>query len=440
MRKLLVAGLIALLGTSPAFAGAVSQTVLDNGLTVLAVQSEAASMAGIGLVIGSSVADEPEDLQGGRALLQQMMTVDQQDRLAEQLRPVSAVVKGRGSAFAVNTDWDFVEISMAVAAEEFSEGLDIVANSVFEVELKQETLDRSIRLVKEAYDRHHQSPVQLTFDLFRGSFYGAHPMGRGLYGCPEQFEEIELADVQRFRDQHYVSANAWLCVVSPFDPEDAIAEVRGSFDHLSSSSPPPETMHPEVPERSTVEVGDSRDLVQASMVVGVPLPGYGDPLFHAGEIIAAVLEGPSGRLRRDLGLLQALGLSIPSRLLEQHYPISTLPVPTTQRPYLAIHALCSPRQVERVRTGLLRHLLALREGTVTETELERARKRVINSHRHATDRPTEAALYLARRAFFGMGDAEEAIANIQQVTDEDLSEVARRYFDRHAIGVQMPST
>jgi predicted Zn-dependent peptidase len=196
----------------------------------------------------------------------------------------------------------------------------------------------------------------------------------------------------------------------------------------------------QLPDESMVEVGDSPDLVQASLAVGVPLPSYGDPDFLAAEVIAALLEGRGGRLRRDLGLLQALGLSLPSRLLEEHYPISVLGVPPAHHPYLAVHALAAPRAIERARVGVLRHLLALRTGSVTDEELQRAKARTINAHRLSNQTPADGALYLARRALFGLGGPEEAVAAVEAITAEDLTAVAKEHFDRHAIGVQMPGS
>ena len=440
MRKLILAGLITLVGIMPAFAAPVTRAVLENGLTVLAVQSDVAPMAGVAVVIRASVGDEPGELAGARALLQQMVVIDHQHRINERMSPISAIVERQMSGLSVNTDWDFVEMGFAAVPEELSEGLDVLAEAAFDFELTESTFERAAQLVARAHDLSHQSPVQSTFDLFRSAFYGKNPMGRGLYGDPGQFDGMDLARLQSFRDAYYVPANAYLCVVSPLPAGEAIALVRRGFGDFPAATVPMPGDLPEPPVDSRVEVGESPDLAQASMVIGVPLPGYGDPQFHAGEMIGALLEGRGGRLRRDLGLLQGLGLSIPTRLLEQHYPLQAISPPIAHRPYLAVHALSSPRQVERVRTGLLRHLMALREGAVTEAELERAKRRVINSHRHATRTPAEAALYLARRAMFGLGDADEAVAAIEELTPEDLSAVARDYFDRHAIGVQMPAT
>ncbi len=440
MRHLLLAGLIAVAATTPALGQSISRSTLDNGLTIVAAQSEAVEVAGMALVIGASVGDEPDDLQGARALLQQAIAIAAQERVSENRRPLSAIINGQSAGLAVNTDWDFVEVTFTTVVEELPAGLDLLADSAFGAELTQEQFDQAAALVRRSHDQSHESPVQNTFDLFRAAFYAKNPMGRALYGDPAQFESMNLDALQDFRDSYYVPANAWLCIVSPLPPDDAVASARDSLSELPARPAPPSAEVPEPPGRSLVEVGDSPDLVHASMVIGVPLPDYGDPLYPAGEMIAALLDGRGGRLRRDLSLLQGLGLSIPKRLLDEHYPLGTLPLPVAHRPFLAVHALSSPRRIERVRVGLLRHLLALREGSVTEAELERARQRVINAHRQATERPGEAALYLARRAFFGLGDAEETVAAVEQVTSEDMSRVAQEYFDRHAVGIQMPAS
>lgn len=440
MRRTLTCGLIALLVTTVAHAAPLSRTLLDNGLTVLAVQSDHIQVAGIAVVIEASGAHETEETLGSRALIQQMISISSHNAVAEDLDPISGVVRSGSSGLAVNTNWDFVEATFTVAIEELDTGLALVSDEVFEVELTQERLDQARELVQRSLDAAAQSPVQSTFDLFRQALYGHTAMARPQQGTAESLAGIGLDGLQQFRDSLYVPANAWVSIVSPLPVEDATAAVQRAFGDLEASPPPDPAKMTGLPEESRVEVGDSADLVQASLAVGVPLPSYGDPRFPAAEVIGELLEGRGGRLRRDLGLLQGLGLSLPTRLLEEHYPISVLGVPPAHHPYLAVHALAGPQAIERTRVGVLRHLLALRSGSVTDAELERAKSRAINAHRLASQEPGDGSVYLARRALFGLGDADEAVAAVEAITAEDLTAVANEYFDRHAIGVQMPGT
>lgn len=440
MRRALTLGLIALLAASAAHAAPLSRSVLDNGLTVIAVQSNHIQVAGIASVINVSGTHETDENRGSRALLQQMISISSHNAVSEDLNPISGVVRGGGSTgLAVNTNWDFVETAFTVALEELDAGLELMAGELFEVELTQEELDQARELTERLWDASRESPVQATFDLFREALYGHSAMARPQQGDPESLEKITLEGLQEFRDTYYVPANAWLCIVSPLSPDAAISAVREAFGDLPARPAPPAAPPAALPGDSRVEVGDSADLIQASLVIGVPMPAYDDPLFPAAELIAAVLDGPGGRLRRDLSLLRALGLSLPTRLLDEHYPVSMLNVPPARNPYLAVHVLAAPRSIEAVRVGVLGHLLAFQSRPVTEAELDRARARAINAHRLATAKPGDAALYQARRALFGLGDADDAVAAIEAVTSEDLK-TAARYFDRHAIGLQMPGS
>ncbi|MBD3292037.1 MAG: hypothetical protein GF393_03875 [Armatimonadia bacterium] len=441
MRRTLTCGLIALVVTTiAAHAAPVSRTLLDNGLTVLAVQSNHIEVAGIAVVIEASGVHETDETLGSRALIQQMISISSHNAVSEDLDPISGAIRHGTTGIAVNTNWDFVEGTFTVAVEELDSGLALVSNEIFEVELTQERLDQARELVQRSIDAAAQSPVQSTFDLFRQALYGDSPMARPQQGTAESLADITLEDLQEFHDRLYVPANAWVAVVSPLPVEDAAAAVRRVLGALDASPPPDAPEMTGLPDGSNVEVGDSADLVQASLAVGVPLPSYGDPDFVAAEVIAALLEGRGGRLRRDLGLLQGLGLSLPTRLLEEHYPISVLGVPPAHHPYLAVHVLAGPRSIERARVGVLRHLMALRSGSVTDAELARAKSRVINAHRLSSQNPGDGALYLARRALFGLEGGDEAVAAAEAVTAEDLTAVATEYFDRHAIGVQMPGT
>lgn len=442
MRIAIRAGLIAAAALTLAAAQAaptVTRSELANGLTVLVAPADQGQIAGIELLLKVGMTDEPAAMRGARALLQQILVIDSHAQINADLSPASAFVNPRTSGLGVNTDWDFVEVSLATDADELGIGLETVARHSFGVTLDAERLDEARTLVCRGYDLSHQSPVQATFELFRQALFGRGPLGESLQGDPEGLAAISLEALQGFRDAYYVPGNAIVCVAAPQPAEEVLAAVRAAFDAVPSAPVPESPPVPEPPAESLVEVGESADLVQASLVVGVPLPPYGDPRFAAGQMIAELLEGRGGRLRRDLSLLQTLGLAIPTRLLDEHYPITTLPIPVSERPFLAVHALCSPNTIERTREGLLRHLLELRTRTVAEAELARARQRAINSLLIEPAAPVDLAMALARRELFGAGDLAAGVAALQAVTADDLEAVAQQYFGRHAVGVQMPA-
>ena len=102
--------------------------------------------------------------------------------------------------------------------------------------------------------------------------------------------------------------------------------------------------------------------------------------------------------------------------------------------------MCDADNIEVARVGLLRQLMALRAGSVSDVEMELARKRLINNHALQYLRPADAALRLAQCEAFGMPTETDAEFNarVAAISREDLTAYALKHFTRHAIGLQMP--
>lgn len=425
---------------SLAFAAPVSRTELPNGLIVVAAQDDSSAVAGVAVVVKASALDEQTYGIGTRAVLEQIILTQGQDAL-EGLRELASANANRRSRYLVHTDYDLVEARISVEVDELVAGLAKLRAFVFAPDLSEEALEQAREFVQQGYDASHRSPVQTTYELFRAAFYGSGPLAGPMEGDHEAIAAVTLDQVRTLHREEYAASNTVIGIVSPLAAEGAAAAVRDAFGDLPQAPAPQPPALPAPPAQSEVEVGESMDLGQASMVVGVPAAGPADGDWLVGLVINQLLDGPGGRIRRDRALLQALGLVIPSQLLEAHYPIKPLAVPLTRQPYLAIHALCSPTTIERTRRGLLRHLLALRSGSVADAELQLAGRRVINSRVLERRWHGDAALQIAQCEALGMpcyDDAEFAAA-VAAITREDLTAFALRHFDRHAIGIQMPA-
>lgn len=437
----LFVALLTVICALPAAAATLARSTLPNGLAVVAVENDATSVAGIALLIKTSAHDEMRYRIGARAVLQQLILSAGEEQL-ERLAEVASASVNRELHLQVHTDYDLLEVRLSVEVSELAPGMTRLRDLVFQPALTEQAFAAARELVHQGYDASHRSPVQTTFELFRQAFYQTGPLAGPLQGTHQDLDHLTLADVQALHREQYVAGNAVLAVVAPMPVNESTGVVTATFGALPAQQPPADPEPTPLPADSAVEVTGSTDLAQASMVVGVPLAGPSDPDYLVGELLAQVLDGPSGRLRRDVALLQALGLVIPSRLLAEHYPVQVLPLPLTRHPYLAVHVLCSPTTIERTRRGVLRHLLAFRSGSASDNELELARKRVINQHALAHLRPVDAALQLAQREAFGLPllSDQEFAAAVAAITKEDLTSFANRHFTRHAIGLQMPES
>ncbi len=442
MRQHASAGITCLIALGLALsanAATVSRSTLDNGMTVLAVQNDSTQVVGVALLVKVSALDEAGYGIGSRAILQQMiLTAGHQDLTG--LAEVASATISRRSGFGVHTDYDLAEAWVSLSPDELDAGLARLRGYVFAPSLTDETLKQAREFVHQGYDAAHRSPVQVTYELFRTAFHGSGPLAGALEGNHEDVDGVTLDALTRLHAERYVAANAVVCVVSPLPASETAAALARVFGDLPKVPVPPTTPLPAAPAESLVEVEGRADMSHSSLVVGVPLADPAAEDAVVGELIAQVLEGPGGRIRRDRALFSALGLVIPSRLIEEHYPIRPLPIPLTRQPYLALHAMCAADNIEVTRVGLLRQLMALRAGSVSDVEMELARKRLINNHALQYLRPSEAALRLAQCEAFGMPTETDAEFNarVAAISREDLTAYALKHFTRHAIGLQMP--
>lgn len=435
----LLIALLVLASCLSAGAAPVTRSTLSNGLTVVAVENGSTPVAGIALLIKTSALAEAQYGLGSRAILQQLILSAGAEQL-EGLAEVASAYANRQPRFEVHTDYELLEARLSVEFSELPAALARMRGLVFEPAITEDTVKAARELVHEGYDSSHRSPVQTTYELFREAFYETGALAGPLQGNHQDLDRVSLQTLQTLHADQYVAANAVLAVVAPMPVEESTAAAGAAFGDLPVKPAPAQPDPPAPPVEALVEVLGSTDLAQASMVVGVPVAGPTEPDYLVGKLLAQLLDGPGGRLQRDLALLQALGLVIPSRLLAEHYPVQTLPIPFTRRPYLAVHVLCSPNNIERARRGVLRHFLAFRSGSASDAELELARKRLINQHSLQYLRPGDAALQLAEREALGMpplSDAECAAA-VAAISKEDLTTFANKHFGRHAIGLQMP--
>lgn len=442
MRQHASAGITCLIALGLALtanAATVNRSTLDNGLTVLAVQNSSTQVVGVALLIKASALDETEYGIGARAILQQIILTAGHQDLTGLTEVASATISSQ-SGFGVHTDHDLAEAWVSLSPDELEAGMARLRGYVFAPALTDETLKQAREFVLQGYDAAHRSPVQITYELFRTAFHGSGPLAGPLEGDHEDIDGVTLDALTRLHAKQYVASNAVVCVVSPLPASETVAAIGRAFGDLPKRPAPPPAPLPVLPVESLVEVEGRTDMSHSSLVVGVPLADPAAEDAIVGELIAQVLDGPAGRIRRDRGLFSALGLVIPSRVIEEHYPIKPLPIPLTRQPYLALHAMCAADNIERTRVGLLRQLLALRTGSVSETEMELARKRLINAHALQYLKPAEAALKLAECEAFGMPLETDAEFNarVAAISREDLTTYALKYFTRHAIGLQMP--
>jgi zinc protease len=261
--------------------------------------------------------------------------------------------------------------------------------------------------------------------MFRGRAFGLDPLGSA-----ETLAALGSDDLIAFHRAHYGVSGLVLAVVGDVEADKVFAAAEKLFP--AGGAPAKPVPVPSVPPRErTLEVYLNAPIEQSHLVIGFPGAALGDSDRFALDVVAALLAGQGGRLFDSLRERRGLA-----------YHVSAFSFESVEPGYLAIHVVCSPRQLPTVRAEIEAQIALLRDVPVDEAELARARRWLHGGHAQALERRADRASALAMGEAQGLGADASLRWNdqISAVTAADVQAAARAHLDwpRAVVAVVQP--
>jgi len=441
--------LVALLVSAAALA-APTVTTLDNGLQVCLAEDNSTDLVAVALLVEATADCEPDAKVGLRAVLQQAIRGGLNERA--QAGPDLAFLldaQDGGGELSADCDWEYVTFGYLGAADSLPAALPALAAAMFQPELTEAQFTAARDAVLAAVSGPASAPAESTIALFRLALLGrpsrAYPLG-----TPETVGGLSLADLNAFHRRFYAPARATLAVVGPIDlpqTRQLAARCFGSLPAGDRTLPDPPDMasapQVRVAENAELTPGDHRHADIASLVVGVPAPGLGDPDQAVSYVAHALLGGETateGRVGQDDRLWETLGLPFSKADAQSRKFVESLAPPLSRRSHLAIHAYAAPRQSEAVKEALRDQLQRLATDPPGDKELQAA-KQYVEGHLSALyDRPANRALLMARACLLGQADltGDALTRQVLGVTPQDVQRVAKAWFAQPSVALELP--
>jgi zinc protease len=418
------------------------QWTLENGLKACVVEDYGAEAAAVAITIRATADCEPASKAGLRSVLQHAIRFGWDKRIeTDEDLAFLLDMNDVGGGLSISTDWEYIGFSYVGMPDTVAQALAFMAAGTYEPELNEETHKAGADLVRGAILGTQTGPADSTISLFLEAMLGnasrAYPLG-----TLETIDEISVADLIAFHRRYYV--------IAPLPAAEMRAMVEREFGALPAGKatlPPPPDLMPlpdsRVATNPELLLGGPDQLGVASIVVGVPAPGCWDEDLPVSYVIHGLLGGngsAKGRIDEDDELWAALGLPFPLEESRRNQFIQSIPPPLSARSHLAIHAYASPRRVEDVRRAIVSEFERLADEAPTDDELQRAKDYVRNAYAVLFDMHAARALMASRGVALGLPDPLPPVFGEQlaRVTARDVKRVARRYFSKHAVGVEFP--
>ncbi|MDD5214181.1 MAG: pitrilysin family protein [Methylococcales bacterium] len=401
----------------------IAEHTLANGLKIL-VQEDHRSPVVVSQVwykVGASY--EPSGITGLSHMLEHMMFKGTDKHAAGEFSRIIAENGGEENAF---TGYDYTAYFQTMAAEKLPVSFELEADRMRHLHILPEELKKELEVVtEERRMRTDDNPQAKMAEQFSAMVHTNSPYKNPIIGWQADIAAYTTPDLQAWYSRWYAPNNATLVVVGDVKTADVFALDEKHFGELQPSELVPLKPQKEAPQLGTRKMTVKVPAKLPSVVLGYHVPSLktaeNETEAYALEVLAGVLDGgSSARLSsslvrgKQIAVAANAGYNLTSRL-DDLFELEATP--------------SQGKTVQDVETALKAEIVKLQNQLVEPAELERIKAQVLASEVYQRDSNFYQAMQLGMLETVGLGykKAGEYVAKINQVTSEQVRDVARKY-------------
>ena len=400
----------------------IETTTLANGVRVITEVMPHVRSVSVGVWIGTGSRRETAEQNGISHFIEHMLFKGTTSRSAEDIARSVDSIGGNLDAFTAK---ELVCFNTKVLDEHLPVAFDVLADLVLHPLFRDEDIEKEKGVILEEIKMEEDSPDYLVHEIFSSNFWQGHPLGKPILGTPQTVGKFDSPMIRDYYRQVYAPANLLVTAAGNLSHQQLGDLVRRHFESLAPGASAPEDPVPGTHAR--ISLRNKKSLEQAHLCLGVP--SY--PLPHEDRFACYVLNtllggGMSSRLFQNIRERQGLAYAVFSELS-----------PYRDTGCLSIYAGTSIASARKVVDSITKEFRQLKEELVSPEELRRAKDHLKGSLMLSLESTSSRMSNLARQEmyFSRFFTLDELVESIEGVTDEDVRNVARTFFDSRQIAL-----
>jgi zinc protease len=404
---------------------------LENGLRVLLFPDSSRPTVTINLTVFVGSRHEGYGETGMAHLLEHMVFK------GTPTHPhIPKVLQERGARFNGTTWVDRTNYYETLPASDsnLEFAIRLEADRMVNSHIARDDLVSEMTVVRNEFEQGENSPSRILYQRMLATAYEWHNYGKSTIGNRSDIERVPIEKLQAFYRKFYQPDNALLVIAGQFDEKKALDYTQKYFGTLPRPKRELDTTYTEEPAQDGERFVTLRRVGDVGMVgVAYHIPAGPHQDYVAVDVLNQLLtHEPSGRLYKALvESKKASGVS--GAAYGWHDP-GVLVIQASVR---------KENSLEEARDALLKVTEEISSGGVTDAEVERARKQLLNDWEQATANSSQLAVQLSNwasqgdwRLYFLYRD------RLEKVTPSDVKAVADRYLRRsnRTVGLFIPTT
>jgi len=367
--------------------------------------------------------DEVSSTTGVAHMLEHMMFKGTKKIPVGEFSRTIARAGGRENAF---TSHDYTAYYQQLHKSKLSLALELEADRMSNLAFAQDEFARELNVVmEERRSRTDDNPHAQVHEQLMATVYIAHPYRSPIIGWMNDLQNMQLADARAWYEKWYAPNNATLVVAGDVKPDEVFALGEKFFGALPSRTAPARKVQTE-----PAQVGIKRMTVKAQAELPYVAMAYHAPSLsdverdwepYALAVLSGILDGSdASRLNRDLIRTTRVADSANANydMLNRGPALFFLDgVPA------------AGKTVQDVETALRNQIRLLVNDGVSNDELTRVKAQVTAAQVYARDSVYYQAMRIGMLQTIGLpyDSSDLQVRKLQQVTAEQVREVARKY-------------
>ncbi|WP_426236839.1 M16 family metallopeptidase [Pararhizobium sp. DWP1-1-3] len=389
-------------------------TRLQSGLTVVTENMPHLESVALGVWIKSGSRDETTDEHGIAHLLEHMAFKGTARRTA---RDIAEQIENVGGEVNAATSTETTSYYARILEGDVPLAVDILADILTESSFDEDELQREKQVILQEIGAANDTPDDVVFDKFAETAFANQTIGRPILGTPDTVLSFTPQQIRTYLDRNYTTDRMFVVGAGAVDHDSFVRQVEDRFSSLPQK--PVASPVADVAHYTGGDVRESRDLMDAQVLLGFEGKAYHARDFYCSQILANILGGGmSSRLFQEVREHRGLCYSV----YAFHWGFSDTGI-------FGVHAATGGENLPELMPVIIDELRKS-SMNIEQQEIDRARAQIRAQLLMGQESPAARAGQIARQMMlYGRPiPNEELMERLSGITVERLTDLAGRLF------------
>jgi len=388
---------------------------LPNGLKILLKEVHNAPVVAFQVWYEIGSADEPAGLRGVAHMLEHMLFKGTENFPDGE---ISRLLKKNGAESNAFTSFDYTCFFETLSSDRLKLAVRIEADRMARGLIRPQDQRAEMTVVRSELEGGENSPEEVLWDELVAAAYKAHPYQVPIIGWRADIEHMTAEEVRGYYQSYYRPNNALVVIVGDFDPDYALGLVRQYFGPIPPGPARWQVRTPEPKQLGARRVVVHKEGTTSYLSIAFHGPKLSSRDTYAMDVLDAILSsGRSSRMYQDLVETQFATSAGSGSWTPKDPGLLTLSATVRQGVEVAAVEKALWDEVERAKSTL-----------ASAEELARVKTQIAAAYVFQKDSVSSQAFsYGSHEALYSWRYPTTYVAEIRQVTAEDVQRVARKY-------------